>query len=125
MNLSAATRTRRPTPFELAAVVPHEVRESKPDWKNGLLMTLGAVLALGWIDANDNRAHERELAAQAEQRAAQWQSQAEAIERAPTIRLEGEGYVCRNFNIQREWTAVMATECQRLAGLLRTARATE
>ena len=125
MNLSAATRSRRPTPFELAAIVPHHVRESTPDWKNGLLMMLGAVLVLGWLDANDNMVFERELAAQAEQRAAHWRNQAEAIERSPTIRLEGDGYVCRNFHIQREWTAVMATECQRLAGLLRTARATE
>lgn len=123
MNLSASRR--RPTPFALAAVVPHEVRESKPDWTNGLLMILGAVLALGWVDSNDKRFTERELAAQAEERAAHWKSQAEAIERSPTIRLEGEGYVCRNFHIQREWTAVMAAECQRLAGLLRTARATE
>lgn len=125
MNLSATTRNRRPTPLELAAVVPHHVRESAPDWKNGLLMTLGAVLVLGWLDAHDKQVHERELAAQAEQRAAHWRSVAEAVERAPTIRLEGDGHVCRNFHIRREWTAVMATECQRLAGLLRTARATE
>ena len=124
--LPSAFRHSRPTAFErLARERPHVI-DSRPDWKNGLLALLAAVLALGWIDANDNAVYERERAEQASEASSQWMDRANATETVAAVRLvDGPaGFRCQLYNIQREWELVVAAECKRLAGLLRTARAT-
>lgn len=124
--MPAVFRRRRPTPFEMLARERPQITDSSPDWKGGLLMMLAAVLALGWIDANDRAALEREEALRAGQESLDWMARAHAVETTAAVRLvEGpDGFHCRIFNVQREWELVVAAECKKLAGLLRTGRAT-
>jgi hypothetical protein len=119
-------RRRRPTPFELLAREDPRIVDSRPDWVRGLLMMLAAVLALGWIDANDNALYERERAVQASEVSSAWMGRANKAETTAAVRLvDGpEGFNCQLYNIQREWELVVAAECKRLAGILRTARGT-
>lgn len=121
------TLSRRPTAFERLAVQTPRVVDARPDWGKGLLMMLAAVLALGWIDANDRAVAEREVAQAAGHAAGHWMERAHAVEQTAAVRLVAgspNGYECELFNVQREWELVVAAECKRLAGILRTARAT-
>lgn len=121
---------RRPTAFEKLARQSPRIVESRPDWMRGLLMALAAVLALGWIDANDNAHYLRQQSEEAKSVASRWMERAHAVEQTAAVRLVNgpdgpEGYECELFNVQREWQLVVAAECKRLAGILRTARATK
>lgn len=121
-------RHRRPTAFELLARQSPRVVDDRPDWGRGLLMMLAAVLALGWIDANDRRTEERERTEHLSRDLAHWVDRANATETTAAVRLVADspaGYECELFNVQREWELVVAAECKRLAGILRTARATK
>lgn len=124
--MPAVFRRHRPTPLERLARESPRVVDSSPDWRGGLLMMLAAVLALGWIDANDRAVLEREAALGAGEQAAEWMARAQTQESTAAVRLvEGPaGFQCQIFNVQREWELVVAAECKKLASLLRTGRAT-
>lgn len=118
--------TRRLTPLARQAITSQRVVETRPDWKGGLLLTLAAVLALGWLDAMDDAAYLAGEVGRARAAEAQWANRANAVETTAAVRLADgpQGYHCELFNIQREWELVVAAECKRMAGILRTARGT-
>lgn len=101
------------------------VVDSRPDWTKGLL---AAALLVGTLLVMEtNRIADEHMADARRARAGEERERItrESLDLAPQIRLEGEGYRCRNFKVRTEWVAVVARECERLGGLLRMARATE
>ena len=117
---------RRPSPFARLAMQTPRVVDSGSDWGKGLLMMLAAVLALGWIDANDRAVEQREKARVASESSSAWMARARATEATAAVRLvDGpDGFDCQLYNIRSEWEVAISAECKRLAGILRSARAT-
>jgi hypothetical protein len=118
---------RRPSPFARMAMARHRIVDSQVDWGKGLLVMLAAVLALGWIDANDNAVELAERVRLAHADKSAWMDRANVAETTAAVRLvDGpQGFECELFNVQREWELVVAAECKLLAGILRTGRATK
>jgi hypothetical protein len=101
---------------------PMTVEDSSPHWRGGLAMVVFVALALGAIDANNQRVEQSERADRAEVQARDAKAALEQINEAPQIRLVGRNFRCENFRIRDEWTLVVAKECERLGGLLVMAR---
>lgn len=77
------------------------------NWTGGLLWVLCAVLALGWLDALDDKEYITRTV--------------ERKHSSPTVRLVGDGYECRLSHIDRVWELVLLEKCKDLAATLKLA----
>lgn len=98
-----------------------------PDWRMELLTALCAILALAWFVTMAKGWVEADLAADAYADAQYWKGRAEEAAHKPGIFIEPgtvDGYRCSApQGVRREWVSAVAKDCERLAGLMHTARA--
>jgi len=118
------TRLRRKVDRE-GNIPPMRITDTGPDWKNGLLAVALLSLGLLLIDMTDRGEEQRIAVEDARAEAARERALRLALDDAPQVRLEGQGYVCKTIRVRQEWVDVVADRCKRLGELLRVARATE
>lgn len=99
----------------------HHVVEQKHDWLAGIMVVAIVLLTNAWLDRGDENVALQERVRLLKVEADLYARALLERDRRPSLRLDGERWVCNVWNVRAEWELAAARKCEEWASFMRLA----